>query len=148
MAAELVVVAAELLGGVHRGVGVAHQRLGVVAVLGVQRDAEAGGDVEPLAFDHAGLGDGGEELLRHRLGVLGLADLEQHGELVAAEAAHQVAVAHRAAQAAGEGLQHAVADAVAERVVDHLEAVEVEEEHGQAAAAQAGGGERGSPGGR
>ena len=137
------------MAAVHGGVGVAQQRVGVAPVLGVERDADAGGDVEALALDQAGLGDGGRTASsRDRFGVLGLVDLEQDGELVAAEAAHQVAVAHGAAQPAGERLQHAVADGVAERVVDHLEAVEVEEEHRQAGAAQAGGGQAGLRGGR
>ena len=58
--------------------------------------------------------------------------LEQHGELVAAHARHGVARAQRRVQAPGDGLQQLIADLVAERVVDDLEAVEVEEQHGGA----------------
>ena len=39
------------LGRVHGDVGVAHQRLRVAPVLGVVRDADAGADVERLAFE-------------------------------------------------------------------------------------------------
>ena len=59
--------------------------------------------------------------------------VEQHGELVAAEARDGVAGAQRATQPARDGDQQLVADVVAERVVDELEAVEVEEQDGDAA---------------
>ena len=52
-----------------------------------------------------------------------------HGELVAAEAGDHVAGAQHAAQALGDDLEQAVAGAVAERVVDDLEVVEVDEQH-------------------
>ena len=55
--------------------------------------------------------------------------LEQHGELVAAHARDGVAGAQRGVEAERDRLQQLVAGVVAERVVDHLEAVEVEEEH-------------------
>ena len=76
---------------------------------------------------------------RHRLGqrrhdalgqdrdVGGAADVgHQHGELVAAEPRHRVELAHAGAQPLGAGLEQPVARRVAERVVDLLEAVEVE----------------------
>ena len=60
-------------------------------------------------------------------------------ELVAAEAPERVDVAHDAVQARGDRPQQLVADAVAERVVDRLEVVEVDEQrgHGRLAAARA-----------
>ena len=57
------------------------------------------------------------------------------GELVAAEACHHVALAHAAEQPHAHLLQQRVADGVPERVVDALEAIEVETEHGEALAA-------------
>ena len=62
---------------------------------------------------------------------------QQDGELVAAEARDDVLGAQHVPQAAGDGLQQLVADAVAEGVVDDLEVVEVEEETGQPVAAGA-----------
>ena len=51
---------------------------------------------------------------------------------------HSVSVSRRQRlQALGHQLQHAVADQVAERVVDDLEAVQVEEQHGEAGVALA-----------
>ena len=53
----------------------------------------------------------------------------QQRELVAAEAGGEVVGPRRRLQALGDRLQQRVADLVAERVVDVLEAVEVEEQH-------------------
>ena len=50
-AEELVVGAARLLGVIHRGVGVAHQRLGGVAVGRVERDADAAVGVQLVPGD-------------------------------------------------------------------------------------------------
>ena len=58
----------------------------------------------------------------------------EHGELVAAEPRDQILLAHGAAQALGDLDQQPVAGLVAEAVVDDLEVVEVEEEHGDAVA--------------
>ena len=52
--------------------------------------------------------------------------LDEHGELVAADARRRVGVADDGVDAIGEGDDHGVADVVAELVVDRLEAVEVE----------------------
>ena len=60
--------------------------------------------------------------------ALSLDVVQQHGELVAAQARREVARLQRAAQAPGDRLQQLVADRMAERVVDRLEVVEVEEE--------------------
>ena len=53
---------------------------------------------------------------------------DHHRELVAAEAGDHVAGAQHAAQALGDDLEQAVAGPVAERVVDDLEVVEVDEQ--------------------
>ena len=72
------------------------------------------------------------ESLRHRLGLGGVFEVvEQDGELVAAEPRHGVAGAHRRPQPARDPDEELVAGYVAEAVVDDLEAVEVEEEHGE-----------------
>ena len=53
---------------------------------------------------------------------------QQHRELVAAEARQRVAAPQRAAQPVGDLAQQPVAVVVAERVVDLLEAVEVDQQ--------------------
>ena len=65
------------------------------------------------------------------IGCEGLQDCE----LVAAEAGDDVSLANRRAQALRHGLEQSIADRVAERVVDRLEAVDVDHEHGKLFAA-------------
>ncbi len=55
---------------------------------------------------------------------------QENGELVAAEAGDQVAAAHRPRQAPRDFPQERIARIVSERVVDVLEMVEVEHQHG------------------
>ena len=67
----------------------------------------------------------------------------QHGELVAAVARHQRLALQGHADALGEADQQQIAGGVAEAVVDQLEAVQVEEQHGVVVtAAGLGGGQR------
>ena len=65
--------------------------------------------------------------------------LEQHAELVAAQAGQGVGLAQQRAQERGHLLEHLVAGEVAAGVVDHLELVEVEIEEGVLAAVLGGG---------
>jgi len=58
--------------------------------------------------------------------------LKQYGEFIAAIAGDQVMRAQTAAQALGDGHQQAVAKTVAQAVIDQLETVEVQEQHGEA----------------
>ena len=53
------------------------------------------------------------------------------GEFVAAEPGDEIGVAARSRQAAGDRFQQFVADQVSERVVDALEFVDVDVEHGE-----------------
>jgi hypothetical protein len=70
-----------------------------------------------------------------RLGVRARrAALGQEGHLVAAQAGQDVARAHDAPQPVGDEAQELVADVVAQRVVDELEAVDVDEEERRPAA--------------
>ena len=133
--AELEAVASQLLGAVHGDVGAGQQRLGVVAVGREEADADAGGDVEPLAVDLDRPGDGRRASSRAvRAASAPSSDVgQQQGELVAADPRHRVALrAPTAAAAAPISLQQAVAGGVPERVVDQLELIEIQEEHRQA----------------
>jgi hypothetical protein len=122
------------LGRVHRDVGVAQQPFGREPRR-AQRDAHARAHRHLAPVDphrpahraHQALGEGRHVLRRPRR-------LDEHGELVAAEPRHRVAPARGALQAAGDLRQQAVAGAVAQRVVDRLEVVEVEQEHRDAVA--------------
>ena len=124
----------------------ADQRVEVDVVGRVQRDADTGRDHDLLLVDNEGFVERVEHALRHVGRVLGTADvLDDDGELVATQARQRVRlgalVRHRidVAQALRERTPHmleqAVADLVPEIVVDHLEAVEVEEHQGHHLAA-------------
>ncbi len=63
------------------------------------------------------------------LGTGGIATGEDQDEFVAADARGRIDLADAFLQAFGSDHQHAVAEPVAQRVVDLLEAVEVEEQH-------------------
>ena len=88
--------------------------------------------------------DVGQDALGERddVGLVGdvLADDD---ELVAAQPGHGVARPQRRVDAARDADQHLVADVVAERVVDVLEPVEVDEQHGDGARAAVRAGQRG-----
>ena len=84
------------------------------------------------------LADRLEHALGDPLGGLAVGVAQHDGELVAAEAGDDVGLAHALAQRAADGADDLVAGLVAARVVDVLEAVEVEQEQ-RAAAAVAGG---------
>ena len=103
-------------------------------VLREQGDADAGGDMHLVAIELERGGERAQDLGRQGRGVGGLRELGLHQrEFVAAEPGQGVAGPDRARDPAGHRAQQLVADRMAERVVDLLEAVEVEEEdRGQA----------------
>ena len=116
------------LGAVEREIGAFEQALGAGAVARHERDADAGADVEELAFGDVGSPDEVDDAPGKRLGIhrVGEARLENH-ELVAADACNGIGRAHRRAQAVGDPLEEHVAHRVAQRIVDRLEAVEVDQ---------------------
>ena len=126
---------AHLLGAVHRRVGVAQQRVGIVLAGPAEAHADAGADVAALAVEDQRLAQGLGQAARHPERVALARDAgQQDGELVAAEAGHDVGRTQHAAQPLGDAAEQAIAGAVAERVVDDLEVVEVDEQHGDAPA--------------
>ena len=116
------------LGAVERDVGSAEELLRVVAVLGVAGDADARADVQQDPVELERRVERRDDALGDLPAVRAVARAdEQHGELVAAQAGERVARSHGVAQAAGDLLQQPVAVGVAERVVDRLEIVEVDD---------------------
>ena len=102
-------------------------------------DADAGADHDLVAVEIEGRADRLDDARARapsRRSAGPTADLHD-GELVAAEARHRVGFAHAAAQALGDRLEQRVADGMAERIVDLLEAIEVEAKHREAFAAPA-----------
>lgn len=129
---ELYVVAALGLGVIHRRVGVPHQRAAVLAVDGVEGDADARRDVDLVAVDQVGLPKGDEHLFGHAGGVRRIVDFgKDDHEFVAAQPGEDVAAADRRLQSIGHVDQQRISGGVAERVVGRLEPIEVEEQHGE-----------------
>ena len=92
---ELEVVAAVLLRAVHRGVRVLQQRVRVAAVVGVQRHADAAGDLELALRRAPRLRDHFQHPLHRRADGVRLAlAVDQQHELVAAEPRDRVVLAH------------------------------------------------------
>ncbi len=98
-----------------------------------QRDADAGADTDIAAVDFERLAERRDDALRQRfrrLALIGLAGLND-GELVAAEPGQHVGFAQQRFQARRHFDQQRVAGGMAERIVDLLEAIEVEQQDGE-----------------
>ena len=116
---------------VHRRVGLAEQARAARAGA-AERDADAGAREDLGALDDDRPVEALEQAAGHDLRLRGVDALEQDGELVAAQTRDGVGVAHGLAQAAGDADEQLVAGRVTEAVVDGLEVVDVDEEHGDA----------------
>ena len=121
---------ASRFGDIHRDIGVADQFLRRLLARYQSGDPDAGVDGDLLTAD----AERGDELpgdpLRHPGSDLFILHvLEQHREFIAAEPSDGVAWSQRRADARPNRSQQLVADVVAQRVVNRLEVVEVEEEH-------------------
>ena len=135
---QAMLAAAERLGAVHGDVRGAHQGFDAVAMVGADRDADRSADVDAVPVELERLGNGERDAARDTLDLGGRRDFrEEHGELVAGQAREQrprpVASASLGgdddAKPVGDHDQQLVAAGMAEAVVDHLEAVEVDEQH-------------------
>ena len=120
---------------VHRLVGGGQQLPGVGAVLRCDGDADGDPNARgrPLnrrvrVCQHL------VQPLRHRPGGLQVAMLHDHDELIAADASHEIFRPAGVAELARQHLEHPVSDLVTERVVEELQVVHVDHEHGAAAA--------------
>jgi hypothetical protein len=126
------VITPEVLGPVHRRVGVTQGVLQrdrrVLEHRDPDRDLDRGVAVGSAQRHRArrGLADAPRD--RGRLLLTGQ-PLEQERELVAAQARHGVHRAHQLLEAVGELPQQPVSGRMTERVVDLLEAIEVQEHH-------------------
>ena len=125
------------LGEVHRDVGALHQHLARRAVVRVHRDAGARLDLEVELVDAERILERDADPRRDRERLTFAGDVgEQHGELVAAEPGDDAALRQHLLDARADHAQQRVAGLVPERVVDLLEPVEVDQQHGGAAAAR------------
>jgi hypothetical protein len=126
-------ILAGLLGLVHGGVGAGNQLILIGRVQRVGGDAEAGRDVQGLAWHLAlkaerNLRDGAHHALGQRFGLRHVGAGHQDGEFVAAQAEQHFVAPDQTGDFAGHPHQHRVAGGMTEVVVDGFEFVEVEVE--------------------
>ena len=127
---KLVTLAAIFLGLIHGGVRVLDEGLGVQAVVGIDADANAGGDVQIVLVDGMSVRDGLQHSSRGDRSILGLLHFrKQHDEFIASLAADGVRGAHAIHQAFGNGLQKFVAGRMPQGIVDVFEAVQIQKQH-------------------
>ncbi len=102
LAVELELIASLLLGPIHREVGIGHELLGIRAVAGNDRYADAGGHHQLLPGHRDGSPQLFENLFSDVAGVFRLADVvEQDRELIAPGSGNGVLLAHGVAQPLG-----------------------------------------------
>ncbi|KAF0133222.1 MAG: hypothetical protein FD152_1688, partial [Xanthobacteraceae bacterium] len=118
------------LGATERHVGALQQLVGIAAIARRQGDSDRSAADDRLVIDLGDRGQGFDDP-RRQAGHLvdGPAAVLEHHELVGAEARHDVAVTNREAQPVRDLHEDRVARRVAQRVVDLLEVVEIDEQH-------------------
>ena len=117
-----------LLGRVHGHVRPAEQGVGIGAVIGVQRNADARLHVDGQPLDRERLLERAENRGRDARRARPVGARRQHRELVPAQPRHRVGRVQHAPQTRPHLLQDQVAVVVAERVVDLPKPVQVDEQ--------------------
>ncbi len=127
-------VSALLLGAIHRDVAVAEQRLHIRAVIGAERAADRDADEGALPGDADRVGHPGDDPVRQRDRRFRIGILHPDDELVAAHPRHHRIAPQAGQQPFGHQAQQRVAGAMAERVVDVLEMIQIKEQQRELAA--------------
>src|SRR5207237_7515833 len=102
-----------------------HERLGILAVLRADRDADGDRDLVLAPLDVEGPLQSGDDLLRDMSRAALVRTRKNERELVAAETRHRIGLAQVGGDASGDFADEKVTRGVAERVVDLLKAIEV-----------------------
>lgn len=122
-------ITTRVLHGVHGNVGIAEEIFRGAAALGKDGDADAEGQANFPAADLNGLGGTANNLFGAMLNVSYGAEFRHHNdELVPTQPRYCVRFANRGEQALPYGCEKNIAVDVAERIVDLLEPVDVNEE--------------------
>ncbi len=131
---ELGIVAPDLLGSIHGGIGILQQRLVIFTILRVRRDANAACDVQFMFADVEGSRYRLENFLRNQGRFVFTPDFRQdQDEFVPTLAGYRVAFANAVGKAGGHLNQQRITNIVAEAVVDILEMVQIDEQYCQPA---------------
>ena len=124
-------IAAFILRPVEREVGVLEQPGRIAAVIGEQRDADAGSSTHGPLVELEGRGEHIKKFACEGRGIGRRlqADLDD-SKFVAAKPGESIALADHALQPVGQGAQELVSCRMAERVVHILEVIEIDDHHG------------------
>ena len=126
---EHVLAAPGGLGGVERQVRIAHHAVGAASPRVADRNPDRSADRHAIALDHIRARDLLDQRARERLEQTNIDHPRQHRlEFVAAQPADLAMVAHHAGQPLRDLAEQRIADRMAQRVVDILEPVEVDQE--------------------
>ncbi len=123
-----------MLGSIHGLVGVLHQHIGAGAIVGIQGDADAGRNVGNFLLQVERRAHLFENFLGNTHHVARIVQLAQDdGEFIPAQPGHDIAAADAGGKTDCHFLEQQIALVMAQRVVDLLEIVEVDEHqrHGQ-----------------
>ena len=140
---QAMLAAAARLGVVHRDVGGAHQGFDRRSVVGTDRNADRGADIDAVPAELERLGDRQRDAARDAFDVGRRLDVrEEQSEFIAGEARQQRPALQRLAEfrgdhdpkAVGDHDQQLVAAGMTKAVVNQLEPVEVDEQHRRACA--------------
>lgn len=135
---ELDIVAAALLGPIHRRVGVSQQGFDIAAILGKQADADARGDHTLIVANLKRCFEHRQQLVREVHDAVFLTQVLQHAdEFVTTDADDGVVLATTDQQPLGDGSQQGISGAMAQALVDFLELIQVDEQQSQALAGSA-----------
>ncbi len=127
-AVELIGVLSLFLGRVHRQIRVSHHRLVILARKRMQANADARGDATFLLMDFYGAHRRGEQQLGDECCLRLARDLGQkHHEFITAESRDDITATQTVAKPRCHLAQQDVASIVAQRVVNGLEAVQIDE---------------------
>ena len=118
------------LGVVHGDVGIAQHVFGVGVPTFARRDADAGRHHDFVTVEVHRSREAFLHALHDRRDRVWLNVVEEYGELITTKPCGEVGFAQPGAQPLSHLRQQLIADEMAERVVDELEAVEVEEHDG------------------
>ena len=124
------------LRAVHREIGAFQQGRRIIVAALQHRDADARADENLVSSDDVTSLDGRDDRLRERRGrrTGHPSKRVNNRELVSAEPRAEVVTATTFVKPAGDGLQEFVADRVSERVIDILEAIEIDEQKAELSA--------------
>jgi len=129
---KLVIVAAIHLGVIHRDIGAFHHGIHITAIIGINADTNAQGNVKLMVLDLVRQGKCCNQFLGDMGGILRLFNFRQQDhEFVTALPADRVRCADAIHQTISNRAQQLIADLVPQRIVDMFEVIEIQKKQGQ-----------------